>query len=131
MIRLLLVDARRSSRDVMLAVLRDEVDMQMAAYAHSGPEALARLGDCNVVVMSASLPVDDVSWLVSEMCRLRPGIKVFTMDVPDAITGDSAYVQAGAAGYILEEEPMSELLRKVRLAAKGSEPERPWRGERT
>ena len=119
MIRLLIVDTVRQMREMMSIVLRDELDIRVTGYASSVEQALPQLDDCNVLLVSASLPRNGACELISWVSHARPDVKVVAIDVPDAETGLHAYQAAGAASYVLEDESVESLLTKVRAAHTG------------
>ena len=114
MIKLLIVDSVRPMRDLMGVVLRDEPDIAVVGCATSREEALAKLDCCNLVLVSASLTEDAGCNIISHIMAVHPDMKVLVIDVRDAQTGRLAYLAAGAAGFVLEDESIEQLLRKMR-----------------
>jgi two-component system invasion response regulator UvrY len=118
-IRLLIVDSVRPMREMMSVVLRDELDIRVVDCADSPEQGIAQLSACNVVLVSASLPRGGAREFIRWVHRVRPEVKVLAIDVPDAQTGVQTYLAAGAADYVLDDESVESLLKKVRAAHSG------------
>jgi DNA-binding NarL/FixJ family response regulator len=116
-IRLLVVDRNQTMRDIMRLVLGDEPDMQIAGFASDVEEALRQMDGSNVVLVSASLPENEACEIISAVSRAWT--RVLAIDVPDCGEGAHAYLAAGAAACVLEQESLDELVTKVRAVYNG------------
>lgn len=116
MIRLLIVDPARPMREMMAIVLRDELDIRVVGCAGSVEQALTQLDAGNMILVSASLPQNGACELIIRATHARPNLKILAIDVPDIQTGVNVYLAAGAANYVLEDESVDSLLKKVRAA---------------
>jgi DNA-binding NarL/FixJ family response regulator len=113
-IRLLIVDKLRCMCDAMVSILQNEADISVTNVATTMHEALHQLDHCDVVLVSADLPDEGALELIRAATAGHPEVKVIAMDVAGSVAGALRYVKAGAAGYVLEEDSVDELLAKVR-----------------
>jgi DNA-binding NarL/FixJ family response regulator len=116
LIRLLVVDRNQAMRDIMRLVLGDERDMQIVGFASNVEEALQQLDASNVVLVSASLPEDEVCQIITAVSRAWT--RVLAIDVPEQ--GAHAYLAAGAAACVLEQESLDDLVARVRAVDQGA-----------
>ncbi len=116
MIRILLVDKVRLVCEVIGAVLEGEPDMHVVGMATSEKDALHALQEsvCDIVLVSTSLPENGALSLVNAVREGDLDMKVLVLGVPDAEAVIMTYINAGAFGYILREDPPQELLAKIR-----------------
>jgi DNA-binding NarL/FixJ family response regulator len=121
MIRVVLVDDHPALRMGLRIVLEQAPDMQVAAEAGSGQEALALIQALrpDVAVLDCQLPDMPGSQAALELRRLGLATRVLALS---ANTDDAAIrgmVEAGAVGYLLKEEAPAVIVDAVRAAARG------------
>lgn len=116
MIRLLLVHHTRMTCELFAAVLREEPDMHITGYAHSSNEALAQLkkGQCNTVLIDANLPDNGALSFVRTLRQKGHDTKVLITGLVKSNTAILRCVEEGVAGYILEEDSLANLVKKIR-----------------
>lgn len=120
MVRLLIVDKSRLMCDALAAALHDQSDMLVIGAATQVPEALAHLAACDVALISAGLPDAGVRQLVQAAAGLTPPVRTLVVGISeDAVLG---YLEAGAAGYLLREESVDDLVPRIWSVYEG----RPW-----
>jgi DNA-binding NarL/FixJ family response regulator len=117
-IRLLVVDRNRPMCDIMRLVLGDERDMHIVGFASNVEEALQQLDRSNVVLVSANLPEGEACQIISAVSRAWT--RVLAIDVPDQGTGTHAYLAAGAAACVLEQDTLDDLMMTVRAVYSGT-----------
>jgi DNA-binding NarL/FixJ family response regulator len=117
-IRLLVVDRNLTMRDIMRLVLGDERDMSIVGFASNVEEALQQLDRSNVVLVSADLLEAEACQIISAVSR--EWTRVLAIDVPDQGTGRYAYLAAGAAACVLEQDTLDDLVTKVRAVYNGA-----------
>jgi DNA-binding NarL/FixJ family response regulator len=117
-IRLLLVDRVRLVCDVIGAALHGETDIEVIGTAITEEDALRELeqSECDIMLVGTSLPDEGAMSLVSKVRDEEMDVKVLVMGVPDTEPVIMAYLNAGAFGYVLRDDPIQELLANIRAA---------------
>lgn len=121
MISVLVVDDHPVFRDGLAALLGSLPDVEVAAVAPDGPEALAVLDTHQVDVVLMDLNLLTVSGVdvTAEICRREqpPAVLVVTMvDDDDTVV---AALRAGARGYVLKGATGDDIAAAVRTVASG------------
>lgn len=116
MIRVLLVHEIGLMCNVMAAVLEDESDIEVVGTATSVEEALEYPRDYEVLVVSTGLPAEGALALTEATLDTDPSTKVLVVGLAESEAEVLQYVEAGAAGYVLKDDSVDELLRHVRAA---------------
>ena len=121
MITVLLADDHRMVRDGLRYLLEAPGDIQIAATASNGKEAVDRaLTVCpDVAVIDVSMPVMDgieATRFISEYCPHTQIVMLSMYDTPEYV---QRALQAGAVGYVLKDEAGSELVEAVRTLHNG------------
>ena len=120
-IRVLVVDDQQLLRRGLMMLFSTVNDIDVAAQAAHGAEALAvlRAEEVDVVLADAKMPVMDGIELVRQCSRAHPDLPVLvltTFDDPDVVQGA---VAAGAAGFLLKDTSIESLAEAVRAVAQG------------
>ena len=120
-IRVLVVDDQQLLRRGLMMLFSTVNDIDVAAQAAHGAEALAvlRAEEVDVVLADAKMPVMDGIELVRQCSRAHPDLPVLvltTFDDPDVVQGA---VAAGAAGFLLKDTSIESLAEAVRAVAAG------------
>lgn len=116
MIRLLLVHRTRMTCELLAAVLREESDIHVVGFAHSCEEALAAVNKqkCNTVLVNINLPNNDALHLARALHQSDLDIKVLITGLVKSNAAILRCVEEGIAGYVLEEESLADLVKKIR-----------------
>lgn len=116
MIRVLVVHKVRLTCDLMAAALNEEPDIQVVDFARSAEEATAKLdsGPVDVVLVNINLPDNDALRITRSAGRNNNGVKVLVTGLVQSKAAVLRCVEEGAAGYVLEEESLHDLVRKIR-----------------
>ena len=120
-LRVLIVDDHPVYRDGLATLVASLSDMEVAAVAGDGPEALDAVDReaVDVVLMDVNLPSMSGVECTSALA-VRPGapaVLVVTMvDDDDTVT---AALRAGARGYVLKEATGEEIAAAIRTVASG------------
>jgi DNA-binding NarL/FixJ family response regulator len=119
--RLLLVNETRLMGNIMAAALADEPDIIVIAGVSEPAEALQVLQQqhIDVVLISTRLPDDGAIRLISEINELAPSTKVLALGMTEDRQRVLRYVEAGAAGYVLRDDSLDDLIQTVRAARAG------------
>jgi len=113
MIRILLAHPSRLVCDSLRSALDEESDVYVVGCATSAEELRFLLPHGNVVLLG--LELEDVSAfeLLSEMRTTHPHVKVIILGVDDRLQTILRYIEAGAAGYILQNESVDDMVQKL------------------
>ena len=122
MITVLLADDHRMVRDGLQFLLEAPGDIQIAATASNGQEAVehARLVCPDVAVIDVSMPVMDGIEATKYICKHCPNTHVVMLSMYDTAEYVQRALQAGAAGYVLKDAAGSELVEAVRTLYEGN-----------
>ena len=121
MIRVLLADDHAIVRTGLREILESTGDIQVAAEATNGNEALdaVRKGEFDVAVLDLSMPgrsgIELIKLIKDEQPRLR--VLVLTMHSEDQYAVRA--LKAGASGYLTKESAADELVAAIRRIASG------------
>ncbi|HEU0293886.1 MAG TPA: response regulator transcription factor [Anaerolineales bacterium] len=121
MITVLLADDHRMVRDGLRYLLEAPGDIQIAALASNGREAVERaIALCpDVAVIDVSMPVMDGIEATRYICENCPDTHVVMLSMYDTPEYVHRALRAGAAGYVLKDEAGSELVEAVRSLYNG------------
>ncbi len=119
MIRVLLVHEVPLMCNVIASVLEEEPDIEVVESATTVEEALAQASGCDVVLVSTRLPDAGALELTRAMIEAHPAVEVLVLGLAESEAEILEYVEAGAAGYVLKDDSVDELLRHVRATHRG------------
>ncbi|MGK7234176.1 response regulator [Streptomyces hygroscopicus] len=121
MIRVLIADDEALMRAGIRLILENAEDIEVVAEAGDGREAVAacRAREIDVALLDIQMPAVDGIAAAEDIARLSPRTCVVMLTA----FGEEALVtralRAGASGFILKDTGPADLIRAVRLAAKG------------
>ena len=120
-IRVLIADDHPTLREGLRAILDTQDDLEVAAEAANGEEAVAKAEAFrpDVVLMDLEMPVMDgveATRQLQERLPETPVIILTAFDTDDRIIGA---VEAGARGYLLKGATRDEIFRAIRVAREG------------
>ncbi|MCA9970929.1 MAG: response regulator transcription factor [Anaerolineales bacterium] len=118
MIRILIVHPTQLISSLLTSVLDEETDLRVVGRAHTLQDALDQIdvSTCNVILVAAALPDNGALTLTKTVGETHPDVKVLIFGVPQSQHVILQYVMAGAAGYVLQEVPMSRIFDNIRAA---------------
>ncbi|MGH2537721.1 MAG: response regulator transcription factor [Candidatus Promineifilaceae bacterium] len=119
MIRLLIVDQSRLICDSFRAAVEGESDIYVVGCATTLEEADWLLPTCNLALVSTAGGRDEALAFISAIRQRHPDVKILATglnDEPKVILG---YVEAGSMGYVLRDDSVAEMLKKVRATHNG------------
>jgi DNA-binding NarL/FixJ family response regulator len=119
MIRVILVNEIRLMCNVISSVLAEEPDIDVIGATTNLDEALQRASNCDVMLLSTRLPENGALRLTQAVTEMELPIKVLVMGLSDSEVEILQYVEAGAAGYILKDDSVEDMLRTVRAVYSG------------
>ncbi|MEK6480302.1 response regulator transcription factor [Catalinimonas sp. 4WD22] len=122
-IKILIVDDHKMIRDGIKASLFGATDIQVLDEAASAQEALAKLAlhpDLDVVVMDISLGEgEDGISVTKKITDKYQEVKILAISMHDEEMHVIKMLQAGAIGYMLKYQGMSDLVEAIKTVAVG------------
>lgn len=121
MIRLLLADDHALVREGLKRILAAAPDVEVAAEAATGDEALARVkqDDYDLALVDLSMPGLSGLDLIRRLKLEKPRLRILVL----SMHGESQYaaraLKAGAAGYLTKDSAAAQLLGAIRKVAGG------------
>lgn len=121
LINILLVNEIRLIGNIIIAALEDEPDINVVGCVTSPEEALKIVQDKEVDVVLASTRLADQGALklTSAITELEPATKVLALGLSEEKKRVLRYVEAGAAGYVLKDDSLDDLVSTVRAVQDG------------
>jgi DNA-binding NarL/FixJ family response regulator len=120
-VRVLLVDDHPLLRVGVANLLQGEGDLEVVAEADNGYAAVKLAADLapDVVVMDVSLPNLGGAEATKQILEAEPTQRVLAFSAHEEVAFARLLLSAGAAGYALKRSACDELVRAVRVVAKG------------
>jgi DNA-binding NarL/FixJ family response regulator len=119
MIRLLVVHEARVFCKVITAALAQESDIQVVGSATTQEAAIGQCHLCDVMLVCVTLPENGALSLIKEIRESETSVKILVMGLPESEAAILQYVEAGADGYVLQDDSMPELLKNIRAVYRG------------
>ncbi len=119
MIRVVLVNALRILCNVIAAVLDNEPDIEVVGCTTTMDEALDLARRCDVMVLSTLVPDDTAFKITQAVGEAGLPVKVLILGLAQSKEEILRYIEAGAAGYVLQDDSVDDLLAKVRATFDG------------
>ncbi|HEX6344001.1 response regulator transcription factor [Umezawaea sp.] len=121
MITVLLVDDHPVVRQGLHAMLDAEADLTVVGEASSGAEAVefVAVDPPDVVLMDLRMPGVDGATATARIVASGSRSRVVVLTTYETDSDILRAVEAGAAGYLLKDSPLVELVAAVRAAARG------------
>ncbi len=116
MIRILLAHPSRLVSDSLRTVLDNEEDVYVVGCATTAEELRFLLPHSNVVLLGTELEDANAFDMLEEMRMTYPQTKVLVLGVDERPEQIIHYVEAGAAGYILQNESVEDMMHKLEAA---------------
>lgn len=119
--RLVLVDDHALVRSGVRTLLESQPDLEVAAEAAHGREALDLLEDraADLVVMDISMPVLDGLQATAALRERSPDLRVLMLTMHATEPYLKRALAAGARGYCVKTAPSSELLGAIQVVLRG------------
>jgi len=121
MINVLLVNEIRLMCNVLTAALEDEPDIKVVGSATSVDEALEKLNhmDIDLVLVSTRMPDRGAFRLTKTITDAQPGTDVVVLGVTEKKERVLQYVEAGAVGYVVQDDSVEDLVAAILAAQQG------------
>jgi DNA-binding NarL/FixJ family response regulator len=116
MIRLAIIHEVPLIADLIASVLKNEADISIVGCARSAEEALSWLPQrtCDVCLVNMTLPDEGVWKLTKAVSDGLISTKILVTGLVRSRVAIVKCLEAGATGYILADEPLPELVKRVR-----------------
>jgi DNA-binding NarL/FixJ family response regulator len=120
-IRILLIEDNRIIREGITAMINRHADVAIVAVSDGTDNTLgkARTVKPNVVLIDFGLGSQNSLTIVESVRREFPAIKIIGMGLAPTQSDILEFVQAGAAGFILKNATLDEVLKTIRAVAEG------------
>lgn len=121
MIRVLIADDHKIVRDGLKGILAATADIQVAAEAAGGDEALAlvRANDYDVALIDMSMPGLSGIDLVKRLRAEKPKLRLLVLSMHGEHQYAARALKAGASGYLTKDSASEQLLGAIRKVAAG------------
>ncbi|MFD7499369.1 response regulator [Streptomyces sp. NPDC059832] len=121
MIRVLVADDEALMRAGIRLILENAEDIEVVAEAGDGREAAAacRAQDIDVALLDIQMPTRDGIAAAEDIARLSPRTCVVMLTAFGEEASVTRALRADASGFLLKDTGPAELIRAVRLAARG------------
>ncbi len=120
MIRVGLVNSIRILANVIAAVLENETDIDVVGRATTLDGALDLAPRCDLLVVSTRLPNNGALRVTQAVAQANLSTKVLILGLAESKEEVLHYVEAGAAGYVLQDDSVDALLSKLRSTYAGT-----------
>jgi two-component system invasion response regulator UvrY len=119
--RILLVDDHQIVRAGLAQFIVEHDDLRVAAEAESGDAAirLIRQQDFDVVILDISMPDKNGIDTLRIIKQIKPDIHVLVLTGYPETHYAVNMLRAGASGYICKDAPSEEVIRAIRVVARG------------
>ena len=121
MIKILLVIEVRLIANIFAEVLEEEADFMIVGRSENVEGALKIIQDrqVDVVLVSVGLPGQSAVELTRSIVQSAPATKVLALGLADDTDDVLKYIEAGAAGYILKDSSLLDLIEIMRYTQRG------------
>lgn len=116
MIRVLIADQSGLTCDAMRSILDDQEDIYVVGSVTTEEELCFLLPQSDLVLLGVPLGNRDVSDIIKKARRVNAKAKVLLFGVSDDPCLILQYIEAGASGYVLQQESIEALMTKMRAA---------------
>jgi DNA-binding NarL/FixJ family response regulator len=124
-ISILLVNQIRLLGNVLAAVLEDEPDMEVIGCATSVSQALDLAPKSDVILVNTRMSNGMALEFFQAVSDAELPAKVLALGLSESKEQILQYVEAGAAGYVLKDDSVDDLLQRIRAAHAGRAPVSP------
>jgi DNA-binding NarL/FixJ family response regulator len=121
MATILIVDDHEVVREGMRIALTRDGDLQVVGMASDGRDALRQVGDLrpDIVIMDIAMPTLNGIEATSQIKASFPKTKVVIFTIHSYREFLKPLIQAGISGYVLKQNPISDLCLAVQVVRRG------------
>ncbi|MDX1435588.1 MAG: response regulator transcription factor [Anaerolineales bacterium] len=114
MIRVLIVNEMLLLCDIISAALEDEDDIEVVGLTTAVEEALLAVSECDVLLVSISLPDQGALKLAEAVSEAHSEKKIIILGLTEHESQVLQYIEAGADGYVLKNHTTDDLVHIIR-----------------
>jgi len=114
MVHVLVVDDVRAVRDMSIAALRSEPDLEVRGQAAQAEQLQSQLTWCDLVVINAGAEGETSLQLIKAIHKNSSRTKIVVIGLIGTHSFLLRCLEAGVNGYLLQDSSLSDLLRTIR-----------------
>lgn len=114
MIHVLVIDDVRAVRDMSVAALRTELDLEVRGLAVNPEQIHSHVAWCDLVVINAGAEAEASLQLIEAIHRMSSRAKIIVIGLVGTHSFLLRCLEAGIHGYLLQDSSLSDLLRTIR-----------------
>jgi DNA-binding NarL/FixJ family response regulator len=121
MINILIVHEFPLMCNIIASVLDDEADIKVIGCASGLEEAMMQVmqNEVDLVLVSTRLPNQETIRLTNLLMQKVPAVKVLILGITETRESVLEYIESGAAGYVVKESSLDDLLTTIRTVYAG------------
>lgn len=107
--------------NIFVDVLGAEPDIALVGFATNARDGLRIIQEqaVDVALVSVGLPDQSALGLIRTILDISPDTKVLALGLSENVDDVLKYIEAGAAGYILKDSSLNDLVETLRLTRRG------------
>lgn len=117
-IRILIVETTPFLAEVVASAFKVESGIQVIGSVASGSEALDRIGDVDVLLVSTSLPNSEALKMTRQIVETKAAPKVVVYGLMESDEAILSYIEAGASGYVLKDDSFDQMIKTVKYVSR-------------
>lgn len=117
-IRILIVETTPFLAEVISSAFNAEPGIEVAGHASNAREIRDRLGEVDVLLMSARLPDREALKMTREIAEEKDAPKIVIYGLTESHEAILAYIEAGASGYVLRDDSFDKLIKTVKFVSR-------------
>ncbi len=117
MIKTYVIDTNSDTREKTISVLRREQTITIVGQSDKLVANARAFKNVDVILLRCSLPTDNAINLVQNVSKMHRNIKILVMGLRRSEASALAFIEAGACGYVYEDDSCVELIRNINAAS--------------
>jgi DNA-binding NarL/FixJ family response regulator len=120
-IRVLLVHEIPLMCNVLAAAVEGESDIRVVGYATTVNDAMERIAQekVDIILANTQLPNHGALLLTEKVAQKNPDVEVVVLGISENKDRVLQFIEAGAAGYVLKDDTVEDLLTTIRTIYEG------------
>lgn len=117
-IRILIVETTPFLAEVISSAFNMETGIEVVGYASDASEIRDRMGEVDVLLMSARLPGREAFNMTREIADEKAAPKIVIYGLTESHDAILAYIEAGASGYVLRDDSFDKMIKTVKFVSR-------------